>query len=66
MLIIPFSFYVGMSIVFVPVAALPLPFMSYGGSHLLMEFIALGILMSHRRSTRTFHRDDMQNEFVGV
>jgi len=58
MLMSHFSIHVGMNIGMLPVTGLPLPFMSYGGSHLLMEFIALGIL--------TFHRDDMQNEFVGV
>ena len=66
MLMSHFSIHVGMNIGMLPVTGLPLPFMSYGGSHLLMEFIALGILMSHRRSIRTFHSDDMQNEFVGV
>ncbi len=61
-----FVIHVGMNIGLLPVTGLPLPFMSYGGSHLLMEFVALGILMSQRRYTRAFHRDDMQNEFVGV
>jgi len=27
-----------------PIVGLPLPFVSFGGSHLLMEFIALGIV----------------------
>ncbi len=66
MLLSHFVIHVGMNIGLLPVTGLPLPFMSYGGSHLFMEFIALGILMSQRRYTRASHRDDMHNEFVGV
>jgi len=40
--------------------------MSYGGSHLLTEFMALGILMSMRGYARPAHRDDMKNEFLGI
>ncbi|MBI2630977.1 rod shape-determining protein RodA [Candidatus Nomurabacteria bacterium] len=57
---------VGMNLGLVPVTGIPLPFMSYGGSHLLTEFAGLGILMSQRRYGRPAHRDDMKNEFLGV
>lgn len=57
--------HVGMNIGLLPVTGLPLPFMSYGGSHLLAEFIALGIVTGMRRYRLTFHRDDIQNEFIG-
>ncbi len=57
---------VGMNLGLMPVTGIPLPFMSYGGSHLLTEFMALGILMSHRRYSRIAHRDDMRHEFLGV
>jgi rod shape determining protein RodA len=57
---------VGMNIGILPVTGVTLPFMSYGGSHLLNEFIALGILMSMRRQARAAHRDDMRNEFLGI
>jgi rod shape determining protein RodA len=57
---------VGMNIGIMPVTGIPLPFMSYGGSHLLIEFSALGILMSMRRYGRSAHRDDMKNEFLGA
>lgn len=57
---------VGMNIGIMPVTGIPLPFMSYGGSHLLTEFAGLGILMSMRKYGRSAHRDDMKNEFLGV
>lgn len=56
---------VGMNLGIFPVTGIPLPFMSYGGSHLLTEFLGLGILMSMRRYSRPAHRDDMKNEFLG-
>lgn len=37
---------VGMNIGLMPVTGVTLPFLSYGGSHLLVEFAGLGILMS--------------------
>lgn len=57
---------VGMNIGLLPVTGLVMPFMSYGGSHLLAEFTGLGILMGMRRYQRTTHKDDTKNEFVGV
>ncbi|MDP2789434.1 MAG: rod shape-determining protein RodA [bacterium] len=57
---------IGMNIGLLPVTGIPLPFMSYGGSHLLTEFAGLGILMSMKRYARALHRDDMQKEFLGV
>ncbi len=56
---------VGMNLGIMPVAGIPLPFMSYGGSHLLGEFIGLGIVMSMARYERAMHPDDIHNEFVG-
>lgn len=57
---------VGMNLGIMPVTGIPLPFMSYGGSHLLVEFMGLGILMSMRRYARSAHRDDIKNEFLGI
>lgn len=57
---------VGMNLGLMPVTGIPLPFMSYGGSHILTEFSALGILMGMRRYSRSAHRDEMNNEFLGA
>lgn len=57
---------IGMNLGVMPVTGITLPFMSYGGSHLLTEFIGLGILMGMNRYRRVAHRDDMRNEFLGI
>lgn len=57
---------VGMNIGIMPVTGIALPFMSYGGSHLLTEFACLGILMSMRGYNRSIHRDDTKHEFLGL
>ena len=57
---------VGMNLGLMPVTGIPLPFMSYGGSHLLFEFAGLGILMSMKKYARLVNRDDTKNEFLGI
>jgi rod shape determining protein RodA len=44
-----FFVHIGMNIGLLPVTGLTMPFMSYGGSHLVTEFIALGMVMAMRR-----------------
>ena len=56
----------GMNMGLLPVTGIPLPFMSYGGSHLLAEFSGLGIMMSMRKYARPAHRDDTKHEFLGI
>lgn len=57
---------IGMNIGILPITGITLPFMSYGGSHLVVEFLGLGILMSMRRYARVAHREDLTKEFVGI
>ncbi|MCM2339358.1 MAG: rod shape-determining protein RodA [Burkholderiales bacterium] len=57
---------IGMNLGLMPITGIPLPFMSYGGSHLVTEFMGLGILMNMRKYARSAHRDDMKNEFLGI
>ena len=41
---------IGMNVTIMPITGIPLPFMSYGGSHTLTNLIAVGILLRiHRR-----------------
>ncbi len=56
---------VGMNMHLLPVTGTPLPFMSYGGTHIMSEFLTLGILMAMRRYSRSAHKDLGKNEFVG-
>lgn len=57
---------IGMNIGVMPVTGIPLPFMSYGGSHLLAEFLALGMCVGMRNYARSGHKYQMKNEFVGL
>ena len=60
------SINIGMNIGIMPVTGIPLPFMSYGGSHLLAEYLALGMCVGMRRYTRSEHKYHMKIEFVGL
>ncbi len=58
---------IGMNLGIMPITGIPLPFMSYGGSHILIEFIALGIVsnISTRKKSTGLHLNELKNEFVG-
>lgn len=65
LIIVHFVINVGMNIQLLPVTGTTLPFLSYGGTHLLTEFTGLGILMGMRRYRRVAHKDATKNEFIG-
>lgn len=60
------TIHIGMNIGLLPVTGNTLPFMSYGGSHMVNEFLGLGILMGMNKYSRAMHKDLSQNEIVGV
>jgi len=60
-----FVLHVGINLGVLPVTGTTIPFMSYGGSHLLAEFLALGILSGMSRYARATHRDALNREFSG-
>lgn len=61
-----FIVHIGMNMGLLPVTGTTLPFMSYGGSHLIIEFLALGMLMGMRKYARTVRHGDAQKEFIGI
>jgi rod shape determining protein RodA len=60
-----FIVHVGMNIGLLPVTGITMPFMSYGGSHLAMEFVGLGILSGMRGYRRIAQPHTLRGEFVG-
>lgn len=47
---------IGMNVGIVPVAGIPLPFLSYGGSSLVISFISLGILLNIYRRKKSISK----------
>lgn len=64
MLVAPWIVHVGMNIGWLPITGTVLPFVSYGGSHLVIEFLALGMLAGMRRYRRAAHPDMLGGEVV--
>jgi rod shape determining protein RodA len=61
-----FTINAGMNIGLLPVTGITFPFMSYGGTHLLISYTALGMLSAMRRYRRVTHKEETQYEFLGV
>jgi rod shape determining protein RodA len=60
-----FLLHVGINMGVLPVTGTTIPFMSYGGSHLLAEFLALGMLSGMNAYSRASHPETMNREFEG-
>lgn len=60
-----FIVHVGMNMGVLPVTGTTIPFMSYGGSHLLTEFVALGVIMAMSRYARPSPARGEATEFIG-
>jgi rod shape determining protein RodA len=61
-----FLVHAGMNMGLLPITGTTMPFMSYGGSHLMTEYFALGILMSMRRHARPTLQAKDETEIVGA
>ncbi len=61
-----FIVHVGMNMALLPITGTTLPFMSYGGSHLLTEYATLGVLMGLRRYARPSIQARDETEMVGM
>lgn len=57
---------VAMNMGLLPVTGITLPFVSYGGSHLVTSFFILGVLVSMKKNSRSVHKDLAKNEIVGM
>jgi rod shape determining protein RodA len=60
-----FALHVGINLGVLPVTGTTIPFMSYGGSHVLAEFLALGMVVGMSAYARAAHRESLDREFSG-
>ncbi len=57
---------IGMNIGIMPVTGLPLPFMSYGGTHIVTSSLALGLFMGMRYTNRLGSQSQHEQEIYGI
>jgi len=57
---------IGMNMGLLPVTGITLPFLSAGGSHIMAEFLAIGIALSFYRNAHRTYREDAQTELIGI
>ncbi len=60
LLSIGITLHIGMNIGLLPVTGLPLPFISYGGSHTLVMFAMLGLLQSIRMNQPQLQQEEIE------
>lgn len=65
-LMVHFLVHIGMNIGLMPITGTTIPFLSYGGSHMITVFAGLGILMGMRRYGRQIHPEEAGMEFLGL
>lgn len=58
--------HVGMNIGLLPVTGTTVPFLSYGGSHLITEFLGMGILMGMSKYRRVIHSGVTESELIEI
>lgn len=59
-----FFVHIGMNIGLLPVTGTTVPFLSYGGSHLFTEFIAVGMVMAMSRYTRQLKERSQADDYL--
>lgn len=64
--IIHFCVNVGMNIGLLPVTGIPLPFMSSGGSHILVEWLMVGVIMAFTKNSKRLKRELKSKEIFVV
>lgn len=57
--------HIGISLSLLPITGTTVPFMSYGGSHILVEFLMLGIVSGMSRYGNATHREQFKQELSG-
>ncbi len=58
--------HIGMNVGLLPVTGTTIPFLSYGGSHLVTEFVALGLVLAMSRYERSVRRDELDRGVMGL
>jgi len=58
--------HIGINVGLFPVTGTTVPFLSYGGSHIITEFAGLGILMGMSRYARPVRRSAIEHEMIGI
>lgn len=58
---VSFFVHVGINLGIMPVTGTTMPFMSYGGSHLIVEYLALGLVNAIAKTNRNFNKENMKD-----